>query len=799
MREKALRIDVRGVVQGVGFRPFVYRLAKGCGIRGWVRNTGAGALIHAEGENTAEFYRRLSSEPLPLADIQRLDASPAPLEGWADFRIIPSALAGRQDSLISPDAAICADCRRELRDAGDRRFHYPFINCVNCGPRYTIIRARPYDRARTTMDRFPMCPLCAREYADPADRRFHAQPAACPACGPRVWLEAAELGSDPGGETDRSPLGRAAAMLGEGAILAVKGLGGFHLVCDALNGAAAERLRRNKERDGKPLAVMARDLAAARRAALLTPAEAELLASPAAPIVVVRRREEFSLPAALAPGLDTVGLMLPYTPLHELLFIPGGPDFLVMTSANLSGRPLIYREAEARAELGGAADVFVFHDREIYHFCDDSVLRIIDGGPSFFRRARGYVPAPLPLPRPCPRPAAALGAEMKNAFCLASGESAFVSQYLGNMGEYENFRRLRQEYVSFQEVAGVKPEVVLHDAHPAYAATRWAPSLGLETRAVWHHEAHLAAVQGEYALPGPVGGLVCDGTGYGRDGNVWGFEFFRGTAGAWRRAGHMEYMPVPGEKSLAFPLRIAWAWTLKLLSGAADRNLREWTASRLPEGEAAVLAAQSAAGAGVYQTSSCGRLFDAVSALAGVCPRVTYEGQAAAELESAAWRWQERSETREAKQRLWREARAALRRRERSGADALGPWPEVANGELAYFDFRAAAEEEAVVFGLSGFWRRLCVLAAAGRDAGFISYIFHLSLAVGACAAVTALNEGDREFLVAGGVFQNKLLTETLAELAAASGLRLRYPRLLPPGDGGIAFGQIVTYCAEVD
>ncbi|MDR1604321.1 MAG: carbamoyltransferase HypF [Gracilibacteraceae bacterium] len=793
MTEEAWRINIQGLVQGVGFRPFVHRLAGECGVRGWVRNTDAGVVIHAEGGDMGGFYRRLQSETPPLAVILRLERTPAAAEHSADFRIMASALTGRREALISPDAALCPDCRRELRDPGDRRFEYAFANCTNCGPRYTVVRSRPYDRARTTMAAFTLCPLCAREYADPADRRFHAQPVACPACGPQVRLEGPADILAAGGAG--SPLRRATRLLARGFILAVKGLGGFHLACDALNGEAVARLRRRKERDDKPLAVMARDLAAARRLARLTPAEEEQLTAPAAPVVVARRREGTSLPAALTPGLSTIGLLLPYTPLHELLFTPDGPDFLVMTSANLSGRPLLYSDAAALAALEGRAEAFLLHDREICHPCDDSVLTITAGGVSFFRRARGYVPAPLPLPLPCPRPVSALGAEMKNAFCLARENMAFVSQYLGDMGEYANFQRLRQEYASFQAVAGVSPEVVLHDAHPAYATTRWAPSLGLPCRAIWHHEAHLAAVQAEYGRPGPVGGLVCDGTGYGRDGHSWGFEFFRGTAGAWRRAGHMEYMPVAGEISLTRPLRLAYAWSLHLLRAPADGPLWQRLAARLPAREAEALAAQLAAGVGLYQTSSCGRLFDAVSALAGVCLRVTYEGQAAAELEDAARRWGERADTRSQRRDLYGEARRFLRRVAGEGLYAARPETD---GALPYFTFRAPpAAAQPALFALESFWRRLCLAEVAGREPGYIAYIFHLGLAAGICAAVMGLNEGDREFFTAGGVFQNKLLTETLAELAADNGLTLRYPRLLPPGDGGIAFGQIVTYCAE--
>ncbi len=448
---KAWRIHINGIVQGVGFRPFVYKLAQEYGIQGWVNNASDGVDIHAQGARVEEFFQDLRAKKPPLAFILGMSHREVPLENHADFKIVESRKVEKNDVLISPDVAVCPDCVREMLDPADRRYLYPFINCTNCGPRYSIIYDRPYDRSKTTMKEFEMGPLCRREYENPADRRFHAQPIACSVCGPKL-----QLVDDQGREITGQGIGL--KLLAAGAVLAVKGIGGFHLVCDAYHDQAVQRLRKVKERGAKPFALMARDVRTAAKEVEIAPLEQELLQSPAAPIVLLTRipSADSQISGAVAPGLHTLGIMLPYTPVHHLLFTEGF-DFLVMTSANLSGRPLIYKNEAALNELKGIADYFLLNDREIYHPCDDSVIQVIGAKPAFMRRARGYVPLPLILKEEINGSLVGLGAEMKNAFCLAAGKMAFMSQYIGDMHGYENFERFKNELYSYQKVANIFP------------------------------------------------------------------------------------------------------------------------------------------------------------------------------------------------------------------------------------------------------------------------------------------------------------------------------------------------------
>ncbi|ACL21653.1 carbamoyltransferase HypF [Desulfitobacterium hafniense] len=745
-------IHLNGIVQGVGFRPYVYRLAHEMGIKGWVNNSSHGVYIHAEGLQVPVFYRRLLQEVPPLAKITHEEYREVAFGNYADFAILQSREEGQADVLISPDIATCGDCLAELRDVQDLRYRYPFINCTNCGPRYTIIQDVPYDRAQTTMQSFPMCPVCAQEYADPLNRRFHAQPVACSQCGPAVQLLNAQ---------GDFCAGLGIEQIARGEIIAIKGLGGFHLVCDGGNPTAVQRLRQRKERGAKPFALMARNLEVIRRYLKVSLKEEELLKSSAAPIVILERKKESGnvLPDELAPGLHTLGVMLPYTPLHALLF-DGAFDFLVMTSGNLSGRPLIYTNEEAVRELKGIADYFLLHNRDIFHPCDDSVVQVIGDEAVLHRRARGYVPLPQKCPQDLKASILGVGGELKNAFCLGAKDRAFTSQYIGDMEGYENFQRFRQELASFQKVVQIVPEVVAYDAHPDFQTTQFALAGPWPQKIkVQHHHAHLVSVLGEHGITAPALGVVCDGTGWGEDRRIWGFEFLKGNAEGYRRLAHLEYLPLPGgDAGAKHPLRIAYAYGKSLLSE------REWLMTerlweRLAGAEQKILDQQLEKRLQIFETSSGGRLFDAVSALLGICTSVTYEGQAAIELESKAALWSGKN-----------------------SEDALEPrylieWAE--NGEC-------------LILKVKELYWGIIQDVLDGKEPAFIAYHFHDSLAHGIVRTVLELQVGEGPLVLTGGVFQNKLLTEKVLVLCKAFGIQVIRAKELPPGDGGLALGQIL-------
>lgn len=754
----AWSVHLNGVVQGVGFRPFVYKLALELNISGWVSNTGRGVYVWAEGEEETlqAFYERLLKEAPPLAKIQTSGYQEVGIKGYAEFEIRHSKTDEQASVLVSPDIATCPDCLRDITDSANRRHQYPFTNCTNCGPRYTIIRDVPYDRARTTMAGFPLCPECKEEYENPLNRRFHAQPVACPKCGPEaVLLDAAGHRLD----------GLGIKELSAGAIVAVKGLGGFHLVCDAKNRDTVKRLRSTKERGAKPFALMARNLEVIRTEAVVSEKEAELLPSGAAPIVILPKRRDVlsELPAELAPGLHTLGMMLPYTPLHHLLF--AGPyDFLVATSANLSGQPLIYDNAEAMEKLAGIADYFLMHNREIYHPCDDSVIQIIGGESVFMRRARGYVPLPLESFAKVEAPIFGVGGELKNAFCLAEGNRAFVSQYIGDMDDLDNFQRFCQEVSSFQQVANISPQVLAHDKHPNYQTTHYALASPLTKVSVQHHHAHLVSVLGEWGYKKPALGLICDGTGYGDDGKIWGFEFLFGDARFFERRAHLEYLPLPGgDAGAKHPLRIAYAYAkYSLPEDRWEETAPLW--GGLTREEQIILDKQLQGNFQMFYTSSAGRLFDAVSALLGICNKVTYEGQAAIELESAA--------------AVWAQTHC-------EGGDG---WQR----ELEYIYQVELIEENGLVLRVRKLFTEIIEDLLEGLDRGCIAYCFHLAMAKAMVMTALRLGAGQGPLVINGGVFQNKLLTELLLTFCEEQGIELLRAKMLPPGDGGLAFGQVL-------
>ena len=628
-----LRVRVEGTVQGVGFRPFVYRLATELRLGGWVLNDSRGVLIEAEGERGSldALLERLRTEAPPLAVVERIvDEALAPT-GEMDFRITESADGGEAEAAVSPDVATCEDCLGELFDPDDRRHRYPFTNCTNCGPRFTIVRGVPYDRPLTTMASFEMCELCRAEYEDPLDRRFHAQPNACPVCGPSLRL--VDRAGRSLAEGNEASLEAAALALAEGRILAVKGLGGYHLACRADDEAVVGELRARKHREDKPFALMAPSAEAALELVELDDAAGALLTSRERPIVLAPRRPDAPVARSVAPTSRELGVMLPYSPLHHLLLADSGA-VLVMTSANVSDEPIAYRDEEALERLARIADLFLIHDRPIETRTDDSVVRVVSDRPLFLRRSRGYVPRDLPLETP--RPILACGAELKNTFCLAKGERAWVGHHIGDLKNYETLRSFTEGIEHFEALFAVEPELVAHDLHPEYLSTKYALEReGVETVGVQHHHAHLAATLAEHGERGPAVGAIFDGTGYGTDGTVWGGELLLGDCRDFERAGHLHPVPMPGgERAIKQPWRMACSWLLETLG--REPPLPPLLAERVSEAEWSKVAELAGSGLASPLTSSAGRLFDAVAALCGIRSEVNYEGQAAVELEAAA-------------------------------------------------------------------------------------------------------------------------------------------------------------------
>jgi len=742
---KGFRIRITGIVQGVGFRPHVYRLACENGITGWVLNSSSGVLIEAEGrsESLRDFARRLVAEPPPLAVIKTCEVEEIDAQGFAGFTIRHSQNESEKAVMISPDIAVCPDCKREVTDPEDRRYRYPFTNCTNCGPRFTIIKDVPYDRDKTTMAPFPMCEDCRREYEDPRHRRFHAQPNACPSCGPKLWVwddQGQEVGADP------------IELLKRGYIVAVKGLGGFHLAADAKNHDAVRSLRHRKKREAKPFAVMARDIEAARRYCHINPVEEQWLTSPAAPIVILERNWDGLLPDELIhPGIDTIGVMLPYTPLHYLLF-DGELDLLIMTSANITDEPLIIDNSEALFKLRGVADYFIVHDREIYNPCDDSVMRVTPiGTPQFVRRARGFVPRGIKLPGET-RPVLALGGELKNTFCMTRGDEAFLSQHWGDLNNYSNWVKFVEGIPRFKRMLAVEPEVIAHDMHPDYQTTIWAlKQEGVERVAIQHHYAHLASCMAENGLEGEALGLVCDGTGWGTDGAIWGFEFLKGDRRSFTRLGHLRYVPLPGgDATSKRPYRMALVYLLEALGDQGCEMARRYLPA-VTEEEIEILGHQVRKRGNVMRTSSCGRLFDAVSAFLGVCYVNRYEGQAAVELEAVA------------------------------DTKATGCYP--------YFLERQDGVWQLDVLPM---WAEMMKDRENGKDSREMAMKFHLTLVAAMTDALNRMRDdiGLEQVVLSGGVFHNQILLEKVSEQLREQGFQVYQHTQVPPGDGGISLGQ---------
>ncbi len=754
-------VTVRGIVQGVGFRPFVYQLAAELGLRGYVQNQTGTVRIEVEGESAAveAFCERLRREAPVLAQIESVAWEPLSVRGEADFRIDASAAGAAPAIFISPDVATCDDCLRELFDPRDRRHRYPFINCTNCGPRLTIITGAPYDRERTTMRGFAMCGACRSEYEDPADRRFHAQPVACPACGPRLTLlDERGLPID----TD-DPLRRFAERIASGQVGALKGLGGYHLTCDAGHAAAVGALRARKHREDKPFAVMVADAGAAGGVCALCEAERELLVSPRRPIVLLRKLSSprLAVADAVAPGNPLLGVMLPYTPVHHLLMEAVGGRPLVMTSANRSDEPIVFEDEQAVGRLSGIAEVYLVHDRAIHVRCDDSVTRVVGGVELPVRRSRGDAPRPVPMPMAMPAPLLAVGGQLKNTFALGRERHAFLSHHMGDLDDYEAYRAFEKDVGLYEALFEVRPACIVHDEHPAYASTGYARRRGEGEGAallgVQHHHAHLASCMADNGLDGRVVGVTFDGTGYGADAAVWGGEVLVGGYARYRRAAHLRYVGLAGgDAAIHEPWRMAAA---HLLDAGCGLSMLE---GRIDAERLAVVGRMLERGLNAPPTSSAGRLFDAVAAIAGLRQTVTYEGQAAIELE-------------------WR-----------AGDGGSGePYPFAVDG--------AAGEERPVVMDTRPLIRAVRDDVAGGVAVSEIAGRFHRTMArmIRDVVAAVAAHEGLDRVVVSGGVFMNRLLTERVTDELGGAGLRVYRHRQVPPNDGGLSLGQLAVGAAR--
>lgn len=762
-RETArIRVRVRGVVQGVGFRPFVYGLACHLGLGGFVGNDGLGVLIEAEGPARALdcLVEALTRQAPPLARVEQVEVERIAPAGQTDFSISASGQTGPRTVLVAPDTGTCADCLREMADPADRHHGYAFTNCTNCGPRYTIVRELPYDRPGTTMAAFALCERCEREYADPLDRRFHAQPVCCPECGPRLELRGAD-GSGPAGDCDGDPVARAAELLAGGAIVAIKGLGGYHLAVAAANEVAVGTLRQRKHREERPLALMVPDVDAARRLCAVDDVEEGLLLDPARPIVLLERRPDAEVAPSVAPRRRGLGIMLPYTPLHHLL-TSAHPAPLVMTSGNLSDEPIAYRDDDALKRLSGVADAFLVHDRAIHTRVDDSVMRAARGGPLPIRRSRGFAPAPLTLPWEFPRHVLACGPELKNTFCLARDRHAFVSHHIGDLENHETLQSFTEGIEHFRRLFSITPQVVAHDLHPEYLSTKyaveyWDAEYGdaeygdAELVGVQHHHAHIASCLADNEVAGPVIGVAFDGLGMGEDGTLWGGEFLVADLAGFTRAGHLATVPMPGgARAVREPWRMGAAY-LDAAYGSDWPDIAPARALLSRQGERLnQVAAAARAGLNAPRTSSAGRLFDAVAALAGVRDVVSYEGQAAIEFEQVA----DPSE-----QGLYT-------------ARIEGGSPLVVRGA----DLVSAALDD----------------VDAGVATPVVSARFHNGLAaivVEVCDLIRR-DTGLATVALSGGVFQNVVLLERCVAGLEASGFRVLTHRRVPPNDGGVSLGQ---------
>ncbi len=751
------RILIGGIVQGVGFRPFVYGQALQWDLGGFVLNNSLGVTIEVEGslQQLESFHQALREKTPPLARIDTLTLELIPTRKETQFTIAHSQTGNERKALISPDTATCTDCLHELFDPQDRRYQYPFINCTNCGPRFTIIQNVPYDRAQTTMSIFPMCSACQAEYDNPLSRRFHAQPNACPVCGPQMRL-LDKVGKPIACD---NPIETTAQQLANGAILAIKGVGGYHLACDALHEEAVAQLRVRKHREAKPFALMVPDLETARQLCTVNDAEATLLQSYRRPIVLLRKKESTALASKVAPVYDTLGIMLPYAPQHYLLLAAFarivGQDrltVLVMTSGNLSDEPIAYRDEDARQRLLGIADGMLTHNRDIHIRCDDSVMRIVADGEQFFRRSRGFAPEPVSLAFTCPVPILACGGHLKNTYCLGKEQQAFMSHHIGDLENMETLQSFSEGIPHFEGLFGITPQVVAHDLHPEYLATKYALDTNITRKiGIQHHHAHIASVLAEHGLNDPVIGIAADGTGYGTDGAIWGCEIMQADLHGFERLAHLAYVPLPGgEQAVRQPWRIAAAY----LAQAYDDDFLTLDipfVHNIDRKRWHTLSQMIMKGVNAPLTSSLGRLFDAVASLLGIRNEVIYEGQAAIEMEILA-------DTKHAR----------------------------------IYPFSTQGDKRTIL-DVRPMLRAIVQDIQRGISTAQIAGNFHWTVAemlASQCVHVRQ-HSGLHTVALSGGVFQNRLLLERLTTLLEQRAFQVYTNRRVPPNDGGLALGQL--------
>ena len=758
MEGQGVEIRIRGIVQGVGFRPFVYRLATGLGLKGEVSNDEKGVVVRlrAKGSTIETFSRLLASRCPPLARIDSVEIRPATLENFRDFRIVKSSKGGKVATEISPDIATCKDCLNEILDPADRRHGYAFTNCTNCGPRYTIIKALPYDRPLTSMKPFVMCKRCQQEYEDPLDRRFHAQPNACPKCGPRPFF------MDLSGEKDIDrPLERAVELIKRDGIVAIKGLGGFHLACSAFSDVAISVLRKRKRRPFKPLAIMVRDIKTAKRLVVIDENSKGLLTSFTAPIVLLKRKEKSGVSRLIAPGIGDIGIMLPYTPLHHLLLrIEGCPEALVMTSGNPKDEPLCTSNDEAFSRLSGFVDGFLMHNRDIFTGVDDSVLRTFSQGPYFIRRSRGYAPAPLPFPVKATGILAA-GAELKNTFCLIKEGRAYLSQHIGNLVTRATLDFYRKNISHLSGLLEVEPRVVACDIHSDYMSTRYALETALPVIRVQHHFAHAASVMAEHHLKGPVVAICLDGTGLGTDRTIWGGEVLICTKTGFERRGRLRPFRLPGGDACAkSPWRAALSTLLKAHGG--DAPFPEHLKAHKGEATLEFVRQMVIRKINSPLSSSLGRLFDAAAALTGLCLKNSYEAQAAMELEALC-------------------------------EDILGDTFINRTDAFDHFlnDERLIREKEGLLeLNWAPLWQNM--LHDAAKRPGDFSLFFHCMVVAGFSSISEDIckKEGIDQVVLSGGCMQNRVLVQGFLDYFEKRGIQCYINRKVPSNDGGISLGQ---------
>ncbi|GFP78181.1 carbamoyltransferase HypF [Clostridium fungisolvens] len=754
---KRLFIKVDGIVQGVGFRPFIYKKAIDLGLKGWVNNNSEGVYIDVEGDADSiyQFLKELRTNPPALSKVQGIDIQEKPLIGYEVFNVRESEKVKEKITLISPDVSICKECTDELLDKGNRRYGYPFTNCTNCGPRFSIIKDIPYDRDKTTMKSFRMCSQCEQEYRNVKDRRFHAQPNACYDCGPRLWIE------DKCGHTIsvNDPIEWTRNKLKEGNVFAIKGLGGFHIACDAKNGEAIKELRDRKRRPHKPLATMAKDMKTISKYCKVDEVEQEILEGITKPIVILNRSDQFNLPENIAPFQKTLGVMLPYTPLHILLF-DDELDMLIMTSANVNGLPIEYKDQNARDSLKDVVDYFLMHDREIYVPVDDSVVRFIGGKVRMIRRARGYVPEPFKFNGI--ESILACGSDMKNTFSFTKEKFLFVSQYNGDLENIQTLNHYENNIKHFNRIFAFKPSYIAHDLHPAYLSTQYALNYSVQKIAVQHHHAHIASCMMENDIKNKIIGVCYDGTGYGEDGAIWGGEFLICDMKEFKRVGHLNYIKLPGgDKAIKEPWRMGVAYVHKsLIDSFNSQNKSNYTTSN-DSVESAVYKIFKEKGLTLIRilnsgfnfpiTSSMGRLFDAVASLLGIRDIVTYEGQASMELEAC-----------------------------------------IEEGVEGFYSYEVVDEDVNIIKPYSIITEILEDMHS-GISKGVISAKFHntiIKLTVDMCMKVSTAS-GLKEVALSGGVFQNSYLLRNIIRRLKENNFKVYTQSSIPCNDGGISVGQL--------